>query len=281
MKPFAHWIVLTDLDGTLLDHTSYSAAAASEALSKLAQLDIPCIFNTSKTFSEVVQLRRTLHNTSPFVCENGSALFIAKNNGQASPLSQQLSDYNSEILGAPFADLLKVLHQARQLGFNFRSFNDMPASEVAAVTGLNEQDAWFAKQRSASEPLIWRGDEQQLSEFERFISQQKLRLVKGGRFYHLMGHSDKASAIDFFRNYYAHVFSLAPTDIGVVALGDGDNDRAMLEASDYPIVIPAVENNTLTIKHPDSVTAQQPGPVGWNQEILNFIRQLTANKNLS
>lgn len=276
MTTFTHWIVLTDLDGTLLDHHSYTAKPAHEALSRLAQLDIPCIFNTSKTFSEVVLLRRDLHISSPFACENGSALFIAKNNGQFSPLSTQQQDYNSEILATPYADLLKVLYQARQQGFNFRSFNDMPASEVAAVTGLSEESALLAKQRSASEPLLWRGTEQELSSFKVYVEAHNLQLIKGGRFYHVMGTSDKANANDFFRNYYAHQHKVAADNIGVIALGDGENDRNMLEQANIPIVIPASENKTLRLNNPNTITAKEAGPAGWNQEILKLITQLQS-----
>jgi mannosyl-3-phosphoglycerate phosphatase len=276
MKAFTHWIVLTDLDGTLLDHDSYSSKPAHDALSRLALSNIPCIFNTSKTFAEVAQLRRDMHITSPFVCENGSALFIAKNNGQFNPLSTQQQDYNSEVLATPYADLIKILYLARQQGFNFRSFNDMPANEVAAITGLSEDKAWLAKQRSASEPLLWRGHKEELPAFRQFIESHKLQLIQGGRFYHVMGASDKANANHFFRNYYAEQHEVTPEKIGIIALGDGENDRNMLEQANYPIVIPAAENTTLQLNNPNTIIAKHAGPVGWNQEILKLIEQLGA-----
>jgi len=267
----SRWIVLTDLDGTLLDHHNYQAEAAKEALTLLAQHHIPCIFNTSKTFAEVVQLRQQLGNSSPFVCENGSALFIAKNNTETSGFSTDQADYNSEIIATPYADLLRFLFQARQQGFRFRSFNDMPASEVAAMTGLDEQQAWLAKQRCASEPLLWQGDDHSLQQFRQLIRQHKLQLIQGGRFYHLMGDADKASAIGFFRNYYAHQYQLAPDQIGVLALGDGENDRNMLEQSDQPMVIPAACGQPLTLTNPKTITATSPGPAGWNQALLAWL----------
>jgi len=59
-------IVFTDLDGTLLDHHDYSYAAALPALQLLAQSNTPLIFNTSKTASEVEQLRTEMDNRLPF-----------------------------------------------------------------------------------------------------------------------------------------------------------------------------------------------------------------------
>ena len=75
-KPALPLIVVTDLDGTLLDHHSYSFRPAMPALACLRSLGIPCILNSSKTFDEMLELREKLNNTSPFVCENGGAVFI-------------------------------------------------------------------------------------------------------------------------------------------------------------------------------------------------------------
>jgi predicted mannosyl-3-phosphoglycerate phosphatase (HAD superfamily) len=46
------WIVVSDLDGSLLDHYSYSSEDAKPALDLLRQLDLPLILNTSKTLRE-------------------------------------------------------------------------------------------------------------------------------------------------------------------------------------------------------------------------------------
>ncbi|MGA0327631.1 MAG: hypothetical protein ACO3OK_11595, partial [Limisphaerales bacterium] len=42
------WVVVTDLDGSLLDHHTYSFEAALPALSVLKEEGIPLILNTSK-----------------------------------------------------------------------------------------------------------------------------------------------------------------------------------------------------------------------------------------
>ena len=72
------FMVVTDLDGTLLDHHSYSYEAAIPALDKLTDFKIPVIFNTSKTAKEVIPLQQKLSISAPFIVENGSALYIPK-----------------------------------------------------------------------------------------------------------------------------------------------------------------------------------------------------------
>ena len=54
------WLVVTDLDGTLLDHHTYSFDAAKSALEQLEERGIPVIINSSKTAREIEQLQLTL-----------------------------------------------------------------------------------------------------------------------------------------------------------------------------------------------------------------------------
>ncbi len=255
-------IVLTDLDGTLLDHHDYSTSAARDALNFLQQHNIPLIFNTSKTQPEVIQLRRQMANISPYVCENGGAIYYV----------DSYEEWHCELPGAGYADILKVLSQLRKDGFNFRGFNDMTDTEVAAITGLSIDDAHHARQRAATEPLLWRGEESEINAFREALLAHGLRLLKGGRFYHVMGDADKASAVTFFKDYYRQQWGLneAPR---VIALGDGENDRAMLEASDYPVVIPG-ESGTLELNNPEAQIAEFKGPKGWNNTLLPLLEKL-------
>ncbi|HCP98037.1 MAG TPA: haloacid dehalogenase, partial [Pseudoalteromonas sp.] len=64
----------TDLDGTLLNHRDYSTEAVDTLLQELQYSGVPVVFNTSKTFSEVVALQQALNIKQPFIVENGSAV---------------------------------------------------------------------------------------------------------------------------------------------------------------------------------------------------------------
>jgi mannosyl-3-phosphoglycerate phosphatase len=69
-------LVFTDMDGTLLDHHTYSFEAAKPALSALESKSIPVIPTTSKTFAELQPLRERIGLDGPFIVENGAAIFI-------------------------------------------------------------------------------------------------------------------------------------------------------------------------------------------------------------
>lgn len=58
-------VIFTDMDGTLLDHHTYSFAAAVPTLDKLKTQGTPVIPNTSKTFLEMVELREKNRSERP------------------------------------------------------------------------------------------------------------------------------------------------------------------------------------------------------------------------
>ena len=55
-----NFLVFTDLDGTLLDHHSYSYEEAMPAVRALVEAGSPLIFNSSKTAAEIKQLRHEM-----------------------------------------------------------------------------------------------------------------------------------------------------------------------------------------------------------------------------
>ena len=261
LLPALPLIVISDLDGTLLDHHSYDFRPAMPALACLRQLKIPCILNSSKTFDEMLGLRQQLQNKDPFVCENGGAVFLPKENGHG---------FNCEVTGSSYNRIVKALNTLRQQGFKFRGFNDMAVAEIAAVTGLSEEQAALARKRNASEPLLWQDTEERLQEFSGALACENLRALKGGRFIHVMGNNDKADAVKFFRDYYQKLWQM---DVRVIAAGDGENDQAMLEAADYPLIIPG-ETATLTLNNPAAITAPAKGPAGFNTALLALLQTI-------
>jgi HAD superfamily hydrolase (TIGR01484 family) len=70
------FLIFTDLDGTLLDHDTYSFDRALPALRLLDKENIPLVINTSKSRGEIERYRSLLGNTHPFVSENGGGIFI-------------------------------------------------------------------------------------------------------------------------------------------------------------------------------------------------------------
>jgi mannosyl-3-phosphoglycerate phosphatase len=87
------FLVFSDLDGTLLDHDTYSFEAALPAIRLLKEKKIPLIICTSKSSGEINRLRPLIGNIDPFISENGGGIFIPEG------YFPHRYHYNSEIDG--------------------------------------------------------------------------------------------------------------------------------------------------------------------------------------
>ncbi len=75
-SPSKKVLVVTDLDGCLLDHHDYSYSEVLPVLERLATFGIPVVANTSKTRGEWLAMRDRVLNVVAFVVENGSAVIF-------------------------------------------------------------------------------------------------------------------------------------------------------------------------------------------------------------
>ena len=268
----AQWIVFTDLDGTLLNRDSYSFAAAAPALQQLASLQIPLILNSSKTAAEMMLLRQQLDNGDPFVVENGAAVLVPEGYFPAQPDLESLGEGSGYLLkrfSDPHEHILEVLADARHCGFTFAGFSDWSAAELAQKTGLTEQAATLAKQRTGSEPILLEGD---LASFQQFLAAFHLRAVQGGRFLHVMGQYDKADGVRWLCRAFAQRY--APTPLYTIALGDSHNDEGMLNAVDCALVIRSPHSADIRLTKPKAARySEAEGPQGWNELLLPMLQQ--------
>ena len=103
-------LILTDLDGTLLDFETYRAGVARRGLSQLQACGIPVVFCSSKTREEQEWHRHELKVTDPFIAENGAAIFVPC--GYFGPPGLEVSrrrGYEVMQLGRPREDILRQL----------------------------------------------------------------------------------------------------------------------------------------------------------------------------
>lgn len=266
-------IVSTDLDGTLLDHFDYSWQAARPAVEKLASLKIPIILNTSKTYAEVRALQKELGLSGPFIVENGSALFLPVDDFDwlmttllDDPPVTPVDDFLQVVFGALRPDIVDYIDELRtQHGWDFEGFNDWTVAQIMAYTGLDEESASRAADKMFSEPIKWNDSEPNLSSFIEQLKTRKLGILKGGRFYHVQGQTDKGRPLLWLQALYTSKTGTSPQ---LVCLGDSDNDIQMLNVADHPVCVrsPVSEYPVLQSDKPVFKTTAY-GPAGWNEAI--------------
>lgn len=245
-------MVFTDLDGTLLDHDSYSFEAAVPALAALAQRNIDVVPVTSKTMAELHPLMAALELSGAAIAENGA---VIKHANGAIDLAATRPGLDAALAGLP-----------DKLRRTMRCFCDMGATEIATETGLDEAEAALAAQREATEPFLWGGDETELAALADALTASDFRLTQGGRFYHIIPPRDKAAAIEV-------LLAQKTPRPQTWALGDGPNDTAMLLAADRGALIanPHSDAKNLLPDGHQLYLSAKTGPAGWRDAIAAFL----------
>jgi len=269
-------LVFTDLDGTLLDHDSYAWQPAEGVLQRLADLDIPLILNSSKTAREILDLRRALANRHPYIVENGGAVclpdgYFTSRTGMAEPEPAAV-----QYFGRRYPGILQILRTLRrEKKYPFEGFADFGIEGIMRTTGLDRRGAERASERLCTEPILWQGSGPELDSFRRDLAETGLQLVKGGRFMHVMGNSDKGWAMLWLSDCYRQA---APDrELLTVALGDGPNDLPMLKAADIAVVIRPKHGSHLQLdEHRDVYYPAAPGPAGWQAAVEQILDRLTS-----
>lgn len=267
-------IVFTDLDGTLLDYSAYSFDKALPALNALKQEDIPLVICSSKTTTEIEYYREKLENHHPFISENGGGIFIPKGYFAfdirigAYDITEE-GDYCILRLGARYSALRKGIEELRTEGFPIRGFGDMTIEEVAALAGLSLKEAAMAKDRDFDEPFILESSGMQTKDLLRAIKEKGFNFTEG-RFFHLIGNSDKGRAVSILIAFYRRQFGTLTT----LALGDGPNDISMLREVDYPVIVQRPDGSyDGRIDIPHLIRTEGIGPEGWNRAVNRLIRR--------
>lgn len=255
-------VIFSDLDGTLLDHVSYDFEPARPMLERLARTGAALIVATSKTAAEVASIRSALGFAHcPAIVENGAGIL--------EPGHRAATD------GAARDELRqKVAALPDGLGQRFTGFADWGPAEIARRTGLDPAAAARAAERQFTEPGVFTGTAAELEAFLEQLRAVGISAQRGGRFLTLSFGADKAARLAEVARRY-RLPGVVPRTI---ALGDGENDIAMIEAADIGIVVPNPAHPPLPVLGGEAVgrviRAPAPGPRGWRlalEEVLAAI----------
>lgn len=248
-------LVFSDLDGTLLDHESYSFDAARPALGALKTLGAGVVLATSKTAAEVAPLRAELGLSDwPAIVENGAGLLEA----------------SAESDARVYRDIRERL---ATLPPGFRGFGDMTDAEVSGITGLPLHSAALARDRAFSEPGVWTGSDAALAAFLDAAEQAGLHHRRGGRFLTFSLGGTKADRMQALIDRFNPALTLA--------LGDAPNDSEMLQTADRGVIVANPHGAPLP-QLPGEAEGRitrtiLPGPEGWNAAVLALLDDISLN----
>jgi mannosyl-3-phosphoglycerate phosphatase family protein len=270
----AQFLVFTDLDGSLLDHHTYSYLQALPQLRMLEQQGIPVIPATSKTRQEIEHLRAALGNAHPFIVENGAAVFIPVGYFDCQPVAtveregywiREFSAQRDKWLG-----ILQALSSEFPRQYDY--FHRAGTAGIVRMTNLPEERALEANQRGYSEPVQWLGDEARKAEFISRLQASGASVLQGGRFLAVSGDCDKGQALAWLRQVYLR--SEPGALCHDLAIGDSGNDCAMLEAAETALLVRSPVHPFPDLQRASGVMfSTDYGPAGWAEGVARWLHR--------
>jgi mannosyl-3-phosphoglycerate phosphatase family protein len=264
------WLVATDLDHTLMCDPA-SAGLAGAAIRAVEAEGVRVIPASSKTFAEMLGFLADAElSLRPFLFENGCGIgwpehYAAPPAGMA-PVARQDGCVTFLLIAPADAARAAVRRLLGQHGPASELLEDMAPADLAALTGLDLASAALAGRRLASVPILWRDGAGALAAFRTELARFGLEAVSGGRFVHVSSPWDKARGLGRLRGWLGG----AAQSARLLACGDSENDRALLEAADLALVFPSPGGGWMALDRP-ARRVSEPGPEAWQQAVLGSI----------
>ena len=267
----ADLVVFTDLDGTLLDHKTYSVRAALPAIDLLIRRNVPIIPVSSKTAKEIRRWVRLLDLEGTFIPENGCSIHIP------SGCFAERPEGASDLAGEWKIPLGKDIHEVRQVlqelsvevGFTYQTLDQMTEEELSALTGLAGQELEQCLVREYDLPFVITG-EFDPGRIDEAAAAKGFHFTRGGRFYHLTGGCHKGDAVRLLIDLYRREKS----DPLFIAIGDSFNDLHMFEAVDRAYLVQKPDGTYDTLIPEEAANrVSGAGPQGWRaavEEVMIF-----------
>ena len=258
-------IFFSDLDGTLLDHNTYSLKGALEGIELLRKEDIHLVPVTSKTFDEVQELMNFLGMRSSFVFENGSGIGICSE-GRG-------YEY---IIGSHTVSYLEGLIPLVADFFNcdIKILNHISPEEMDRLTGLGLKRSGFALQRKGSLLFLLsgkgEGDMAQLGKLNDSLFSYGVKVTRGGRFYHLI---PAECGKDYGVKKIIELYEKDNKRVSLTgAAGDTFNDIPMLKEVDYPYIVKKSDGTWIKTDF-QVIRTEKQGPYGFTEAVKDFIKK--------
>ncbi|MDX2134480.1 MAG: HAD-IIB family hydrolase [Saprospiraceae bacterium] len=253
-------IVYTDLDGSLLDHHTYSPQKALPALEKLKNEGVPVVFCSSKTLYEQSKLQRELGVRHPCIVENGSAVAIPHGYFPSGAFEYHRTAAGFDLAVLAHADVQQlrwVLQEIPGIDGYARSSD----TEIAALTGLHGDDLDHARNRMFTETILTPLSPERAADVASHLQPHGFTLSRGGRFYTaLSAQTDKGRAVRWLTALYQ---KHNETELRTIAIGDSPNDAAMLEAVDRRFLVQRFDGSWAALDIPGLERISGIGPAGW------------------
>ncbi len=257
-------IFFTDIDGTLIDHNTYSFDESVEGVNLLKERGIPLVPVSSKTFDEISALMEELSLSSPFVFENGCGIAYPDGSG-----------YRIEISGSgiePLRDVVPLIEE--YTGLKVIPLANLSAEDICIYTGLSVERSLLSLKRKGSLPFILDGrnllTDEEINNLKDTVASHGAVLTKGGRFNHLLpAGAGKGEAVRRIIEFY----NAGDESTLTGAAGDSINDLSMVRAVDRGYLVRRHDGSLINGGAGLHVTSGI-GPQGFTEAVKDYLNNI-------
>ncbi len=253
MRPAA---VLTDLDGTLLEHGGVLGADARAAIADLRLLGIPVVPLTSKTEVELGELLAQLDLGGIGGFENGAGI-VGPRGVEVSAKAMAVDLLDRHLTG--LSGLLET---------PLTPVSELTTAEIRRITGLPEERIPAMLARRFGLPFLApEGSEAGLVAAAARLP--GVRLTRGGLFWHLSGDHGKEDALE-------HLLASGLVSRPLAGFGDAPNDAGFLSRCDVAFLVPRRPGEVdaaLAAAVPGGREARFPAGRGWAAAVGELLRE--------
>ena len=262
---------MTDLDGSLLSHSSLSFKQIHSDILFLLDSGIHIVPTSSKTKIEMNMFCSELGRDLPFIYENGAGF---ENIGSLLPGSKLPNSLVSDSAVGVY-ELWRVWGEQvpNEIKKQCLFVHEMDVKQQIDLLGLKGQKLENALMRGFSFCFKFVGNRVQLRHLKHILDKNNLTFHQGGRVLTLCGKHDKSDYCGFIQsNLSERKFASF-----LVGVGDSENDIELLEACDVACIIPRPHKPLLSLSIPldRTIIAGSIAPLGW----LEAVRKALAINN--
>ncbi len=272
------FIIFSDLDGTFLDHKTYSYGGLKSYIDKL-KFNSEVIFVSSKTYEEIINIQNSLSINNPFIVENGACIYFPikyfRNNP---PKKYKLIKYKNHLsfkLTTLNINYLTELLKKIKNKYKFCFYSDLSKNKIVEITNLSSSNAKLSQMRVFSNPIYWKDLREKINDFKNdvYSLNKNLVVVEGGRFLHILDKYNKGIALKKFLEIIDENVSSYIT----ISLGDSENDIPMLELTDFSCIIKSRTNKNFVLKNKNIFKSNLMAPYGWKESIEHILNKEIKN----